>query len=170
MVSWGDRREGYLLAGRLLVAARLLGFGLLLPVMRVEHFLVFSEETSLIALTFGLLRQGDGLLASVIGLFSILFPAGKLALLGLRPPRPEAARRFLGGLEALARWSLLDVFVVALVVFSVRASGWAGAMTRPGLYCFAGAVIATMLAAAVMRRRLAKTRDSAAEGTPPDFR
>jgi len=153
-----------LLAGLLLAAGGLLVPGLALPVVQIDRLLIISEEASLLALTYGLLGEGDIFLGLVVGVFSIVFPVAKLGLLGwlwLRPPRQETARHALARLEWLGRWSMLDVLVVALVVFSVKTSGWATAMVKPGLYCFAAAVMLTIVAAARMRRRLAAARDVA---------
>lgn len=146
------------LAALLIAATILLALGLALPIVEVERLLVFEERTSLLRLVYELLVQGEVLLGGVVGIFSVAFPAFKIGLLlrlWLRPPQAASARRALAWIDRLGRWSMLDVLVVALVVFSVKASGWATAASQPALYCFAVAVLLTMAAASLTRRRLA---------------
>jgi len=167
--SHTQHRPGRAFGWLLLAAAGLLALGLLLPIVRVERLWLFERETSLLGLAYGLLGHGEIFLGTVVTVFSVIFPAGKLAVLAWlmwRAPHGAAAHRALGWVERLGRWSMLDVLVVALVVFSIKASGWATAASRPGLYCFAGAVVLTMVAAARMRRRLASAErpEEAAEG------
>ena len=45
----------------------------------------------------------------------------------------------------LGKWAMLDVFVLALVVFAVQSQGLASALVLPGAYCFAGAALLSMV-------------------------
>lgn len=140
----------------LLASAVLLSLGLSLPVVEVNKLLVFESRASLVGLTLGLMRQGEIVLGVVVGLFSVAFPIGKLAVLiwlWLQPDRAAIAHSLVRAVEWLGRWSMLDVLVLALVVFSVKASGWATAASQPGLYCFVAAVLLTLVSAARLRRQ-----------------
>ena len=49
----------------------------------------------------------------------------------------HAATGHSGWLRALSNWSMLDVVLVALVIFAAKTSGLATAFTQPGLWFFA---------------------------------
>lgn len=144
-----------LLAGGLLVA------GLVLPVIQVKRFIFFSSETSLLGLTWQLLSGDDIFLGLVTGLFSVLFPILKwvlLCVLWIKHKGGHGAEHILKLLEWLGRWSMLDVLILALLVFSVKASGLGTAMTQPGLYCFAAAVLLSMWGSSLASARYRSDR------------
>ena len=49
-------------------------------------------------------------------------------------------------MEWLGKWSMLDVLVLALMIFYIKSNGIADASSQPGIYFFFGAVLLTMLA------------------------
>jgi paraquat-inducible protein A len=103
----------------LLVALALLVAGLLLPAITIRSFW-FARDYSLLDSVLAFLDEDDWFLFVVTALFSILFPLGKivtgLALwYALDASRP-ATRPVLEWLGALSKWSMLDVFIIALVV------------------------------------------------------
>ncbi|MGO4841647.1 paraquat-inducible protein A, partial [Rhizobiaceae sp. 2RAB30] len=98
--------------------------GIILPLIRVERFFLFTDEPSLAAMVYGLWTGGDLLLAATVGLFSIAFPALKLGLLHVAAYHgPDGHRLLPGWLKTLSRWSMLDVVLVALVIFAAKTSG-----------------------------------------------
>ena len=126
--------------------------GILLPLIQVERLFVFTDEPSLIGIVSGLWDEGDMLLATMIALFSLVFPAVKLLLLHLTAYSPQRAAHIPGWFRALANWSMLDVILVALVIFAAKTSGVATAFTRPGLWFFAASVLLTATASALTKR------------------
>lgn len=123
--------------------------GVTMPVLLVTKFYFFEDVVDLTGATKTLLAEGETLLAAVVFIFTLLFPIVKL--LGLwaayRLPMDWAAGRIAIHLvDWTGKWSMLDVFVVALVVVMLKGSWVADAETGPGLYCFFGAVLLTMLA------------------------
>lgn len=94
--------------------------------------------------------DGEWLVAGIVFAFSVLFPAGKIlaALVAWRRlrrgGRPPAW--IVEGLPALGRWSMLDVFVVALIVFSVKASALGEASVEFAIVPFIAAIALTALA------------------------
>jgi paraquat-inducible protein A len=48
---------------------------------------------------------------------------------------------------------MLDVVLVALVIFAAKTSGLATAFTKPGLWFFAASAVLTATASALARRR-----------------
>lgn len=149
---WRRRGTGLLLV----VASVLLALGTTLPILRVDRLVFFSRDASLFGIAWDLVTEGEVLLGIVVFVFSIAFPAvkiGLLAQLAAEVGPHHWVRRNLGFVEALGRWSMMDVLVVALLVFSVKSGGLATATTQPALYCFAGSVLATMLAVHRLTRR-----------------
>ena len=139
-------------ADRLIGPAILLNGALLvvswvLPFMTVSQFVWLSEEVSLFTGLIELLDSENLVLFLVIALFCIAFPLAKLAValalwflvLG------ERARKLLGWMEVLGKWSMLDVFVVALMVVALNLSLVTDVVVHAGLYLFTGAVILSML-------------------------
>jgi paraquat-inducible protein A len=130
-----------------------LALGLVLPLIGVERLFVFADEPSLLDMIAGLWTEGDRALAVLICLFSVVFPSLKLALLHLAAYGGKAwAARIPGWFRMLSNWSMLDVVLVALVIFAAKTSGLADAATRPGLWFFAASALFTAGASALARR------------------
>lgn len=93
-------------------------------------------------------------LAVIVFIASIAVPLLKIGALALlawsvrsapRWRQLERARLF-GVIEAVGHWSMLDVYVVVLLVAMVRFGEVASARPEPGLLAFAAVVVLTMLA------------------------
>ncbi len=156
-----DRFLGLLL----LAAALALLAGWLLPVMTVRTLLVFYDEVSILTGAYRLLESGDYLIFLVIVLFTVVLPVGKLVIayvawawLNVTEARVQRA---LGWIETLGRWSMLDVFVAALLVVVIKLSLFSDVEIHAGLYVFILAVILSMIAvrriAKLAHRRLSET-------------
>lgn len=137
-----------------------LALGISQPLIRVERLFVFTDEPSLIGIVSGLWSEGDSLLALVVALFSLVFPAIKLALLHVAAyGGRQAADSIPGWFRALSNWSMLDVVLVALVVFAAKTSGVATAFTKPGLWFFAASVVLTATASSLLKTRASANSD-----------
>ncbi|WP_377274694.1 paraquat-inducible protein A [Rhizobium sp. R86522] len=145
-----DVRKGAIvvvwLKALLLVGASIsFALGVSLPLMRFESFYVFSTDASLIEVIVSLYADGDGLLALLVGLVSIGFPLIKLLLLaaeniaGEVQPGQGLLTRLV---PVLSKWSMMDVLLVAIVIFATKTSGLAQAFTQPGLWFYAGSSLA----------------------------
>lgn len=127
------------------------GFGLVLPIAEFERLFFLTERPSLLAVVAGLWTDGDWLLAAVVGLFSVVFPALKLAVLHGAAYAPHRAE-LVGRVGLLSKWSMMDVLVVALAVFAAKTSGLASAAALPGLWFYAGAALLSAFAAALIKK------------------
>lgn len=141
-----DRFLGLLI----LAAAVALLAGWLLPVMTVRTLLVFYDEVSILTGAYRLLESGDYLIFLVIVVFTVILPVGKLvfayvawAWLNVTEAKVQRA---LGWIETLGRWSMLDVFVAALLVVVIKLSLISDVEIHAGLYVFVVAVILSMIA------------------------
>jgi paraquat-inducible protein A len=134
----------------LLVSSALcLAFGLVLPLVRFEKLYFFDETPSLIDIVLSLWGQGNGGLAVLVALFSIVFPVVKLlgiALEATARTQPDGQANLLARLlPVLGKWSMMDVMLVALVIVAAKTSGMASAFTQPGLWFYAASAIMTGL-------------------------
>ena len=147
-----DRRWGTPL---LLVAATvLLGFGLTMPLMHLEK-LFWDSSYSVVTGVFGLWQDGQPVLAAVVFFWSVVFPVAKLGLLyGIWFGRIGRKRRafVLKWLDILGKWSMLDVYIVAILIVAVKLGPLAEVRVEPGLYVFGAAVLATMFVGARVER------------------
>lgn len=135
----------------IVVTLALLAAGLALPVMTVDRFFVFSQRFSILESLDALWRAREYLLFAAVGLFSVVFPVGKLAAclwLWLAADISSAGfGKLLVAIDHLGRWSMLDVFLLAILLVIVRTESVGSAHTAIGLYAFAAAVVASILIA-----------------------
>lgn len=138
----------------LFLATLCYGLGVVLPLVHIERLFLFTEEPSLVAMIAGLWRAGDIALAVLVAAFSMGLPIVKLGLLHVAAyGGPDGHRIVPSWFGILSNWSMLDVVLVALVVFAAKTTGLAEAFTLPGLWFFAASVVLTAGASAVLRRR-----------------
>ncbi len=123
----------------LLTASICFGLGISLPLMQFEKLYFFTETPSLLSIIAGLWSDGEILLSIVVVVFSILFPIIKLFTAFQAIFLGETAK---GWTAALAKWSMMDVLLVAIAVFAAKTSGLANAISQPGLWFFAISAIA----------------------------
>jgi paraquat-inducible protein A len=124
-----------------------------LPMMSTIQALRASPHTLLGGIA-ELWQSGSWGLAAIVFIASIVVPILKVAALALlawsveRAPHwhPVERVRLYRLVEAVGHWSMLDVYVVLLLVGMVRFGNLAGALPGPALLAFAGVVVLTMLA------------------------
>lgn len=145
-----------LLAAICLVAAALcLPPGLLLPVMELKRLVFLTDTPSIIDLVVGLWSAGDIVLAMIVVMVSVLFPAMKLVAVNVLLVRDHAHRHngTLGTIVGiLSKWSMLDVMLVALAIFAAKTSGLATAVSMPGLWFFTLSALLAACAATLAKR------------------
>jgi paraquat-inducible protein A len=133
----------------LAAAATTLVLGLVLPILRVEKFIFWESGYSIVTGVAGLFDEREWLLGFVILLFSVVFPIAKLGVLAtLWWGHLTHEQRFalLRRLEMIGRWSMLDVFAVAILVVAGKLGAVADVEARVGIYLFAVAILLSMLA------------------------
>ena len=105
-----------------LAAVSLYVIGLISPLYRSEHFFFFVNEVSLVNSVKLLFEYEEYYLAILIFLFTILFPVFKFFLIFLNI---FSQRRLSGGrvnhlLANISKWSMLDVFIVAVLLLNMK--------------------------------------------------
>ncbi|ADR58339.1 Paraquat-inducible protein A [Pseudomonas sp. XWY-1] len=146
----------------LLIAASILYIPAnILPIMTVSTLGQGSPDT-IMSGVITLLKHGMVPIAAVVFIASILVPTFKLVGIGLllysvQRRQPLSARqrilmyRFI---EFIGRWSMLDIFVIAILVAVVNFGRIASVEANLGAVAFATVVILTMLAALTFDPRL----------------
>ena len=131
----------------LATAAACLIAGVTWPILLASLFIVFTQPLSMLDGVQALLASGDWLIATIIVAFSIVFPLlkiGALAILWARLQRGAPPPRLLiAAVESFGKWSMLDVFVIALIIFTLKAGSFTDASTTPALYLFIAAFLLT---------------------------
>ena len=139
----------------LVLASVLLALGLYLPLMHLEKMLFWENSYSVVTGVFGLAEDGQYVLATVVFFWSVVFPIAKLALLYWlwfgRTDRDQRAT-VLTWLDKLGKWSMLDVYIVAVLIVAVKLGPLAEVTVEPGLYVFGAAVVLSMLVGARIAR------------------
>lgn len=149
----------------LLTALGLLAAGVTLPIVTVETLLLLSRPYSILDVTATLFEGGEWLIAGIVGFFSLLLPAVKLLLMIGLWARLQRGHRVPAGLlhalDAVARWSMLDVLAAAVIVFAVKSRALSDAHFEPGIYFFLGSIALTALSSVVLKRRARQTDTTA---------
>ena len=133
----------------------------LLPIMTINSLGQGSPST-IMAGVIELMQHGMIPIAAVVFIASILVPTFKLVgiallLYSVQRHQPLSARqriimyRFI---EFIGRWSMLDIFVIAILVAVVNFGRIASVEANLGAVAFASVVVLTMLAAVTFDPRL----------------
>ena len=136
------------------VAALLLAVGLVAPIATLTKFILVENTFSVLSGVVTLFREGQFFLFLLITAFSVVLPIMKLGVLYRLVSRSDAmrekTRRLLHWMHLYGKWSMLDVFVVAVLVVSVKLGAIANVEMRYGLYAFAASVLLTMIITATI--------------------
>jgi paraquat-inducible protein A len=132
-----------------------------LPVIESGSLFGSSRDTILSGARF-LWDSGDWMIAVIIFVASIVLPVVKIAALALLLAtaqrrskwRPRLRARIYRVMEAIGRWSMVDIFVAAILVALVQFRTVAQIQAGPGAVAFAAVVILTMFAAMAFDPRL----------------
>ncbi|MGB3241355.1 MAG: paraquat-inducible protein A [Candidatus Omnitrophota bacterium] len=144
----------------LVLSGGLLIFGLTLPLLTLKEMLVMKSTFSVLTGIANLWKDKQPVLAGIIVLFSVIFPITKLSVLlciwGIRLTEKQR-KTIMHWIEMLGKWSMLDVFVVAVTVVAVKFGFMIHAEPRVGVYVFASSILVAMGTAGWMGRLIEKT-------------
>jgi paraquat-inducible protein A len=139
-------------------AFSLFAAGIFFPFFHVTKFWLFDDAVSVVGGIFTLFREGEYFLFAVLTLFTLVFPCVKLGLLAIiwaeREHDLTRVRLLHRWVEHLGKWSMLDVFVVAILIVAMKSAAVAEIHIGLGLYLFTFSVIATQFASALVARLL----------------
>ena len=133
----------------------------LLPIMKTSSLFGTQMDTILSGVIY-LWNTGSWPVALVIFIASILVPSSKMIALTVllvtvqrrSTWRPLERTRLYRLVELVGRWSMVDVFVVALMVELVQLKSLATISAGPGVVAFGAVVVLTIFAAEAFDPRL----------------
>jgi paraquat-inducible protein A len=130
-----------------------LGFfiaGIFSPFTAVTKLWLFENQVSVYRGLIVLWKAGEIFLFLILFVFTILFPFVKInsmLALWLWPGlENEKARNMFHFVSNLGKWSMLDVFVMAILVLTVKSSGVASIQVGLGFFLFFISVMLTQTA------------------------
>jgi paraquat-inducible protein A len=149
--------------------------------MMFTSFLGSSSGSTILGGVVELVHHGAYAVAAIVFLASVVIPVTKFALIALlalsiRLRLPIAAHtriRMYEAVEFVGRWSMIDVFVVAILTALIQMGFFASIEPGPAAVFFALSVAFTMLSAQAMDPRLiwdsaeAEEAEDAAENGKP---
>ena len=143
-------RSGGMIVLMLVAAMGLFIAGIFLPFTAVTKLWLFENQISVYRGLIVLWKAGEIFLFLILFVFTIVFPFVKLnSMLALwLYPRleNESARRMFHFVSNLGKWSMLDVFVVAILVLTIKSSGVAHIEVSIGFFLFFISVMLTQFA------------------------
>ncbi|MFI0473879.1 PqiA/YebS family transporter subunit [Halomonas sp. HMF6819] len=133
----------------------------LYPIMTTTS-LGSSSPSTIIGGVVQLIQMGSWPVAAVIFIASVIVPVGKLfalawlCLIAKRSDelKAQSRTRLYRLTEFIGRWSMVDVFVVAILVALIRAGSLMSITPGPAALAFGSVVVLTMLAAMAFDPRL----------------
>jgi len=144
------RRAGWTIAAMLLAAMGLFIAGVFLPFTAVTKLWLFENQVSVYQGLVILWNQGELFLFLILFVFTVCFPFVKinaLLALWLYPGLTgDQAKTFFKFVSNMGKWSMLDVFVVAILVLTVKSGGLASIKVMSGFFLFFCSVMLTQSA------------------------
>jgi len=133
----------------LLLALALFLAGLFRPFTQVTKLWLFDNDVSVYNGLITLFQERELFLFGILLVFTVGFPFLKISallVLWLQPGlQPNQMARVHGFVAHLGKWSMLDVFVVAVLVVLLRAGGLATIKAQDGLLLFCASVVLTQI-------------------------
>ncbi len=131
------------------IAACALAVGLIAPIITFKKFIFIQNTFSIITACWNLINQGQFFLFLLIATFSVVMPIFKLVMLTYLVVSSSkignSAKKTLSLIHRFGKWSMLDVFIVAILVVVVKLGAIGDVEKHIGLYAYAGAAILIML-------------------------
>lgn len=137
----------------------------LFPFMSIELYGNRNSSTIWSGI-LSLFEDGSWFIAAVVFVASMVVPFLKLAALfylsltARRGTAPKFKTRLYYAIEAIGRWSMLDIFLLAVLVAIMKLGPWTTVEPEIGSLMFALVVIFTMLSSAYFDPRLLWEREN----------
>ena len=151
--------KNFLIPLGLFLSGKCLILGLFLPVITLQELVFWKTTFSVVTGIQSLFQERHYFLALIILFFSIVFPIFKLIVLcQIWFSHLEDNRRnfYLHWLGILGKWSMLDVFVVAITIVVTKISGFAKGEARIGIYFFTASILLAMILTEYFERLMKK--------------
>jgi len=145
-----NRGAGFTILAMLLAALGFYFVGIFLPFTTVSKLWIFNDQISVYRGLIVLWKAGELFLFLILFIFTVCFPFIKinclLALWFYPGLKPDQARTFYRFVSHLGKWSMLDVFVVAILVLTIKSTNIASIKVGIGFFLFFISVMLTQFA------------------------
>jgi len=122
---------------------------MILPMFSFNKFYIFNDTFSLLGGVTFLLQEGEYFLFLILFAFSVALPLYKMILSFLlvsnRIKDAERKIKTVNRLAMVGKWSMTDVFVIAVLAATVKLGMIATIEVHAGLFVFGAGVIISML-------------------------
>ena len=124
--------------------------GIFLPFTSVTKLWLFQNQISVYRGLIILWQAGELFLFLILFVFTVCFPFVKLTamlVLWLYPRlETDSARKMFHFVSNMGKWSMLDVFVIAILVLTIKSTGVAHIQVGEGFFLFFLSVMLTQFA------------------------
>ncbi|MDQ8205251.1 paraquat-inducible protein A [Pelagicoccus sp. SDUM812003] len=141
-----------------------------LPFLRIDDWLLADRSYSILSLVPALWGQDAKLAASLSGLFLVATPLCAMGLafkIWIRSRRGNPSERSFLWFQRLQRWSMLDVFGLALAVFALESDSLMQTEIHWGALFLGCTLVLQMLFAAAFEIRVKAPRSKSSPGSRP---
>lgn len=154
-----NNAEKYVVNLLLIVMTVLFSVGIWAPILTLKKLYFVHNTFSILSAIMQLVSDGQYALFFVITAFTLILPGCKIAVLftAWNSPRSLKKQRWVKWLHAIGKWSMLDVFVVAVLIASVKLGALVSIEIHYGLYIFTAAVILMLLITQLVHGRMGTT-------------
>jgi paraquat-inducible protein A len=123
--------------------------GLLAPIFTISKLIVIQNTFSIIDGIGKLIDEQQWFLFLIITLFSVILPIIKIVVLSLllshKIDSNVKNKKYLDWIHRIGKWSMLDVFIIAILIVSVKLGPLVDIEMEFGLYAFSISVILVMI-------------------------
>ncbi len=133
--------RGWLIRGLILASLTLLVTGAVAPLITTEQFYFFSNTFSLISGLGQLAANDQFLIAAVIVLFSLCIPVLKAVVIWIAASGHASSRPLLLLADRLGKWSMLEVFIAALLIIALKLGPVVNTELHYGAWLLAASVL-----------------------------
>ncbi|MDH5750629.1 MAG: paraquat-inducible protein A [Rhodospirillales bacterium] len=148
--------------------------GITVPLMTVEKVFIFSDTYALVDFAIALFKAEEWFIMALVVLFAGVIPCLKFDQMYRVWRRYDVqggeAERTLKRIEVISKWSMGDVFVVAIGVVIGKTSGFlTNATVEPGFYIFTASVLGSMVISLLLKRSVQRLQTVEPDSVqPPD--
>jgi paraquat-inducible protein A len=143
-------RAGWMIILLLVLALVFFVTGIFRPFTTVTKLWLFENQISVFEGLIVLWRSSELFLFLILFVFTVAFPfvkIGAMLVLWLHPRLDaEHAHKLFHFVAHMGKWSMLDVFVVAILVLTVKSGGVASIKVEDGFFLFFVSVMFTQVA------------------------
>lgn len=138
---WTPTDRSLLIRALVLASLVLLVAGAVAPLLTTERFYFFSNTFSLVSGLRQLFINDQFLIAVLIALFSLCVPIIKAVVIFIAASPGASRGRWLAIAERFGKWSMLEVFIAALLIIALKLGPVVNANLQYGAWLLAGSVL-----------------------------